>query len=371
MRLLRMNVNLNNYSYSYANVIGSSLKQPLFKLVSNIAIASSGKPRESQARRIANVAFHCLVAAIFVIPAGLAWLVGKSIAYFSKTQIDHEGLYLAPPQIPIPQELESDQLIDIMVLSDKFNQLNLPDDRSSSQTSKQQCLHRLCEWTATKNVNLYFDDAGRRNLFYKELTIFLRGIIKKIESPEVTKDKEKEILMELAEASTRCFPTWLEVSARLFAEVNGQAETVEVKLLRFLQEYKEAVILEFCQKEGDYQWHALNYVRTILGLELGLNTTLNDHDPYAAQNDATFGKGLTKWLFLQRYENVNRLISSVQIMINSQNYDRSYHDFLLLTVKQQGIQTPEDYVASHFYSEDYKLNEAGANLMLRSIGILK
>jgi hypothetical protein len=37
-----------------------------------------GKPLESQAWRIAKVAFHCLVAAIFVIPAGLAWLAGAS-----------------------------------------------------------------------------------------------------------------------------------------------------------------------------------------------------------------------------------------------------------------------------------------------------
>lgn len=366
-----MNVNLNNYSYSYSNAIGSSLKQPLFKLISNIAITSSSKPWESQARRIAKVAFHCLVAVIFVIPAGLAWLAGKSISYFSKTQIDHEGLFLVPPQIQVPQEIESDLLIDIRTLSNKFNQLNLSDIRSSSQTSKQQCFQRLCEWTATENANLYPDDAEKRKLFCKQLSIFLRGIIKKIESGEVSKDKEKDILMELAEASTRCYPTWLEVSSKLFAEVNGQAETVEKKLLRFIQEYKESVILDFCQKELDAQWHALNYVRNILGQELGLNTALNAHDPYAAQNDEIFGKGLTKWLFLQRYENVNRLISSVQIMINSQNYDASYHDFLINTVRQQGIQNAEDYVADHFYGEDYKLNEAGANLMLRSIGIVK
>jgi hypothetical protein len=366
-----MSLNLNNYSYSYANAIGNTLKQPLFKLVSNIAIASSGKPWESEACRIAKVAFHCLVATLFVIPVGLAWLVGKSIVYFSTTQIDHEGLFLAPPHIEIPQEIESDQLIDIRMLSDRFNQLNLPNERSSSQTSKQTSLRRLCDWTATENTNLYPDDPEKRKLFCKQLNIFLRDIIKKIESGEVSKDKERDILMELAEASTRCYPTWLEVSAKLFAEVNGQAETVEVKLLRFLQEYKESIILEFCQKEVDAQWHALNYVRNLLGEELGLNTTLNSLDPYAAQNDATFGKCLTKWLFLQRYENVNRLISSIQIMINSRDYDRSYHDFLLNTVKQEGIQAPEDYVASHFYSEDYKLNEAGVNLMLRSIGIVK
>ena len=366
-----MATNINNYKYSYANAIGSSLKQPLFKLVSNIAIASSGESDETQASRVAKVAFHCLVAAILVIPAGLAYLAGKSISYFSQTQIDHAGLFLAPPQIQAPQEIEFDQLIDISTLSNKFNELNLSDEKSSDQTSKKECFKRLCTWIATQNVNLYPDDPEKRKMFCKQLSIYLKDIIKKIESGKVSKDKEEDILMELAEASTRCYPTWLEVSAKLFAEVNGQTESVEVKLLRFIQEYKESLILEFCQKEVDAQWHALNFIRNILGYELGLNTTLNAHDHYAAQHDATFGKGLSKWLFLQKYENVNRLISSVQTMINSQNYNPCYYKFLVHAVRQHGTQDPEDYVGTHFYNEDYKLNEAGTNLMLRSIGIIK
>lgn len=366
-----MDVNLNNYGYSYANAIGSALKQPLFKLASNIAIASIGKPWEKQTSQITKVALHCLVAGVFIIPAGLAWLIGKSITHFSKTQLNHEGLFLAPPQIQVPKELESDQRIDISILSNKFNQLNFVDKRFSSQTSKQDSLRRLCDWIATENTNLYRDDPAKRKLFCKQLSIFLKGIIKKIESGEISKDKEGDILMELAEASTRCYPTWLEVSAKLYAEVHGQAETVEVKLLRFIQEYKESITLEFCQKEVDAQWHALNYVRNILGHELGLNTALNTHDPYAMQNDPVFGKNLTKWLFLQRYENINRLISSIQTIINSQNYDVSYYDFLVNAVKQQKIKNVEDYVADHFYNENYKLNELGVNLMLRSIGIVK
>lgn len=371
-----MNVNLSNYNYSYANAIGSGLKQPLFKLVVNIAIASNGKPLESQARRIAKVAFHCLVATIFVIPAELAWLVGKSISYFSKTQIDHEGLFLAPPPIQIPKAPDQvvdipDQVVDIRILATKFDQLNLPDTRSADQTSKKDSLARLCEWTANKDERLYPDEPPKRELFYEQLSVFLIGIINKIESGQVSKDKEKDILMELAEASTRCCPTWLEVSAKLFAEVNDQAETVQIKLMRLIQEHKESIILEFCQQEADAQWHALNYVRNILGRELGLNTVLNTYDSHAAQNDAVFGKGLVKWLFLQRYENINRLISSIQIMINSQKYDDSYHEFLLNEVRQQGIEEPENHVTNHFYNENYQLNEAGVNFMLRCIGIVK
>jgi hypothetical protein len=356
-------------NYSYANAIGSSLKQPLFKLVCNIAIASSPKEWESRAKRVAKVAFHCLVAVLFVIPAGFAWVTGKSIAYFSKSQIDHEGLHLVAPAIQIPEEESELASIDIRMLTAQFDALNLPDKRPSDQTSRKQCLSRLCEWTATANNNLYPDAPQKRALFCAQLTLFLRGIIKKLESASA--DQKKDILMELAEASTRCYPTWLEVSGRLFAELNGQAETVQVKLLRFLQDYKESIILDFCQNQVDLQWHALNYVRNILGEELGLNTDLNHHDPYAGDKDAVFGKGLTKWLFLQKYENVNRLISAVQTRIN-QDCDVSYYDCLVQTVKDRGIEDPNDYVATHFYSEDgLKLNESGVNLMLRTLGVIK
>ena len=60
-------------------------------------------------------------------------------------------------------------------------------------------------------------------------------------------------------------------------------------------------------------------------------------------------------------------------MINAQNYDSSYYDFLLNQIKGLHIQNPEDYVAEHFYSqeEQSKLNEVAVNLMLRCIGVLK
>jgi hypothetical protein len=59
-------------------------------------------------------------------------------------------------------------------------------------------------------------------------------------------------------------------------------------------------------------------------------------------------------------------------MINAQQYDPSCHAFLLTVGKNLGIKNPGDYLAGHFYSQEgYKLNEAGANLMLRSIGVVK
>lgn len=366
-----MNINLSNCNYSYANAIGNTLRQPLFKLVSNIAIAASGKPLERLALTVSKVALNCLVAALFIAPTSIIWFMGKLISHCGKTKIDHRGLSKAPPEIQPPQDMESDQRIDIRDLSNRYDKLNSRAKKPYNKNSKNYSLRQLCNWTATKNLNIYPDDATKRELFCKQLSLFLKGIIKKIESGEVTKEKEGDILMELAEASTRCYPTWLEVAEKLFEEVNNKTKPVEVKLLKIIQEYKKSIILEFCQQEANTQWHALNYVRNILGFELGLNTTLNKFDPYALDDDPAFGKGLSKWLFLERYENVNRLIASVGEKINSQKYDQSYHDFLNNMVKQKNIKNSEDYVGSHFFDENYKINEAGVNFLLKSIGVLK
>jgi hypothetical protein len=56
--------------------------------------------------------------------------------------------------------------------------------------------------------------------------------------------------MELAETFTRCYPIWLEVSVKFYGKFHGKGENLEVKLLRFLQEYKESLILDFFNKKG-------------------------------------------------------------------------------------------------------------------------
>lgn len=358
-----MRIDVNQLRFSKESDIATKLKNPLFKLVSNIAIAAEGKPNEHAALRIAKVALHCFIAALCIIPVGFASLLGKAISHFSKTKIDYEGLSKAPPPVELPQELESDSSIDIMSLSNRLNALKAP-------IAKQECLQRLCTWTIEENDNIYPNEPEKRQLFCKQLSLYLKGIVKKLDSGEVSKDKEKDLLTELADAATRCYPTWLEEAAKLYSEIHGQAGTAEVKLLKYVQEYKESVILQFVQKDANFQWHSLNYVRNILGKELGLNTTLNQLDPYVA-NDSKFGKNLTKWLFLQKYENVNTLITSVQDNINKQNYDQSLYDLLIKACEQKGVENPQDYVATNFYDEDYKIKAEGVNLMLRFIGVLR
>lgn len=192
--------------------------------------------------------------------------------------------------------------------------------------------------------------------------------------------QEKDILIELAQASTVCFPTWNEVARRLFDEINNQDESADVKLLRAVQNYKEDMILEFFQKETDAEWHVLNAVRNAIGNELGLNARLAEHDVYAerANTIPSFEKKFIKNILLNQYDNANRLVCGVYTKINQSKYDVSYYTYMVEAIKQRGIVNAEDYVARHFYEkydqdgeEIYNINKAGVNFMLKMIGVLK
>src|ERR1700730_195629 len=103
-----MKIKLNDYGYSNANAVGMALRQPLFKLVSNIAIAATPKAWEPASAVIGRVALRCIVAVVLFIPAGMAWMAGKAICALSKTQIDQESLHIVPPKMEIPQEAAAD-----------------------------------------------------------------------------------------------------------------------------------------------------------------------------------------------------------------------------------------------------------------------
>jgi hypothetical protein len=143
------------------------------------------------------------------------------------------------------------------------------------------------------------------------------------------------------------------------------SETVEVKLLRLVQEYKKLLILEVYP----YDMNGLNYARSALGAELGFR-------PFKGDTRSIHSQGLVKCAmrsaFMLKYENVNRLIADVQTMINSRSYDPSFHDELVKQMREKfHIQNPEEYVASHFYTQDLKINDLGVNLLLAGPDIIR
>lgn len=369
-----MAINLDNYTYSYATNIGCLLKQPLYTLVSNREAANvdtSHREISEVIVHIAKIVFYEISCFILYVPAAICWFIGKKICLLSNTKISRAGLPLSPPPLEVLAPTTG-RHVDISYLSTRYNQLCPPPAVVDplGTTSKQECLRRMCEKIINSDPNIYFDNSGKRELFLAELSQYLKGITLKIEQKEITPEKEKELLEELAEASTHCYPTWLEVSKKLYAEAAGKSETASIKLLRHVQEYKEDIILHFFQNRANTQWHAINVIRKILGEELGLDLTHKGLDPYA-HIYSRIDTDVAKWLFKAQYKDTNRLIESIKTKIAFLPYDPCYLDFLVSIVKEFGVSDPEDYAETHFFGDDYQLNELGVNLMLKSIGVLE
>jgi hypothetical protein len=358
----------SNLNYSRSQTIGCGLKKPLFKLLSHVAIAAAGS--NSMVARVAKVAAHSFLAILLIIPASGAFLLGKAITHFSKTKINLQNIHLAAPPIEIPEEGPANGAIDLRVLVQKYDQLPNVDRHMEDGGSKSGYLNRLCVLVNSQAPEIFPNNPNKRREFCQTVSLFLKAIIRKMNDGEISEDKQREILLELTEASTRCYPTWLAVSAKLFAEVCDNVETVQVKLLRHIQDYKETLILHYGQNSIEADWHVLSYMRNMLGAEFGLDTSLNQMDPYGVGRVPSFGKSFCKWILLQLYGNSNHLVSRIQDTINSQDFDPSYHDFLKEILRNQGNEEPDDYVTENFFDEDYKITFAGVCCMLKSMGIL-
>ncbi len=199
----------------------------------------------------------------------------------------------------------------------------------------------------------------------------ISGQINSGESP----NKAKEYLAELNYAAGKCDPTWLEVSRKIFLEMSG-IETVPQKLLRFVQGFKEQEILNYAQfDQGQSHWHTLSHVRNILGTEFGLNKAQDD--PYVPKLNSRIlvnEQNFWRCILMDRYENVNKLIQFVatSIELDADNVTADfYNNYLVGMAKEEGIESPEDFIADNYFDEDYRVNERGINFMLRSIGVLK
>lgn len=352
---------LDNYNFSYANHVGNVLKRPLAELVVGVALALAPKPHEKIAERVAKIFFRVILAIILVIPAGMAWLLGKAIILCSKTQIDHDQLALTPPPIQLPDvtNLMHDRLLE------KFN-VYFPGIEKNRQEI-EHISNSISNWRPDPDSANF----NKHELLNREMKIFLTQIIKKMDAYEVSDDEARTFLTKLADLSTRCPETWHEVIAQFYAQIYDGWKSAIEKLLKMVQDYKEGIILEFGQLKAGTEWHVINFVRNQIGDEVGLNTKLGENDQWASGDDPIFGKSLTKWIFMQTFEDANRMVQAITTAINQGKYDPVFQDLILETIKAKGMEKAEDLVAEHFFTEDYKIKECGVNLMLKEIRILK
>ncbi len=357
-----------------ARELAFNLREPLYDVVFNVVKSAHGGGLETVASRMIKVTFYFFVGLALLIPAGICYLAGKSISYFCKVGINRATLGLAPRAIELPQEIGGSGGVDLGEISRRFD-LQIPNYRPVAGVNyrdRQDSLRRMCNSIMNQDPTAHSAPTEEaRAIFYGQLTVYLRAILARIGSGQLDNDRIRGVLMELASASGRCSITWLQVAERLYQELYNQEQGIDQDVLRCVQTYKGDLALEFCQRDIDASWHLFNLFRNALGGDLGLSTEVSRQDIFLTSNLSWVGKMLFKFVFLEKYENIDRLVGSVHTQMARRECTTADYNFLVGAATRKGIPDPRAYVQEECYTEDLALTQAGVVLMLRDIRVLK
>ncbi|MCC5832730.1 MAG: hypothetical protein JJU12_06790 [Chlamydiales bacterium] len=188
----------------------------------------------------------------------------------------------------------------------------------------------------------------------------------------------------MAEVYIACRPTWLEGTKKVWQHLSGEIDCTN-KLLRWVQEVKEELIIEEVQINRDHNhWHGLTYARKHCGEKYGLDLT---HQPTSAdphfENSPFYSPGQVDDLFNFSYSE-SRLVRGVMTLMHMQmegysDYERSgFVDALRLAVKDSDydimgefFETYQAVDQSGIVFHQYRINSKGVMVLLMVIGQLK
>lgn len=347
---------------NHANTIGMALRQPLFRAATLCGRITLNSPFDSRAKVVASYVAAFFIALLTFAPCSILWFVGKGICLIGHPSLNPEGLSLAPPEEtpPSPQEPQ-----DLNTLYTTFVNQIPPEKRS---TFEQAC--KIIQ--AGEEHQFLPPNQSSRELFLNEITLYLSNVLVLLQNPDTPAAKREEALTLLADGFSVCHTTWLEQTKRAYRLLSGQEEAGEILLLRHLQQDKDDLILQFTQQRMNLQWHALNYVRSLLSTVLGLNRDYH-FDAYRGHQDSIFGPRICLWLFMQVYADTNRLITAIQTRINAADYEGKYAVLLRDAIEQadRTIKDSGQYVLDNYYEANTTtLNRKGTIALLSLIGIL-
>jgi ribosomal protein S13 len=364
-------MDINQYGYSYADIIGRALSAPIDNIFIQIKNFREGQGLLSRIHLVC----YCIIAAIIFVPCGTSWLVGRVFSHYAISKVDPDALILIPIKIDINPNLGNMNNVDISYLK-----------KCLKFTDKKKCLaDGVNKIIKKKNINENF---YVHRLVHEQFEFFIKAIVKKMTMGEVSNDQKGIIVKELAEATEFCVATWVEVAGKIYFELYGNAESPETKILRLVQYYKEALILHILQVDLNRHWHTLNKARQILGKELGLDQTLEKFDNYAqdpnysASQLSRYEISFIRNEFYRQYSDVNRLVEAIQTKINMGNSNDIYQGYSKLLekiVRNHGVKNEPSYkgdrvanfVTENCFSDSSKIKPEAVNLMLRHIGLIK
>jgi len=323
-----------------------------------------------------------LLGTILLSPLVITGLLIKCASSFRKFRakditFSKKIFSLAPINIEPPSNDDTtSNLNELITIWDRVGQSN-----SQYSAIKQQ----LTTWINDKvpNPNQYtFINQTIATEAAAKLQRYLDYIIVELQTAD--ENIAERTLTALYDASLVCSPTWIEIAAKEYSHLKGGG-TQKERILRYIQDIKEDLILEYGRQYTEFEWHVLNYARHFLGKEFGLNRSNIKYDANITDNvQLEFTKERCCQIFYQIFTE-NNLIQGLIAKINLDtkgNYDQDLNALLkdraLKLAQDEQIDTQSNkfdiamYTLEKFFDEKdgkYLINEMGVKQILIAIDL--
>ncbi len=213
-------------------------------------------------------------------------------------------------------------------------------------------------------------------LYYSTLKKLLQNIIIELRKPDNEIEKKQRALAAIIEAQGRCTPRRLAECERQYKLLKTGNPEMEQLLLEYVQDLKEEILIEGFQSA---QFHVINYIRSRVGRELGLNTSrLNLEDPHLRAG-GTPSDTTIRNVFYAEYtpENVvEGVMTRIHLERNGDVCSAYIHQELREQAHRRGEDPNDDEISQRILDQGvsffngHLINQAGVVFLLESIGIL-
>ncbi len=155
-----------------------------------------------------------------------------------------------------------------------------------------------------------------------DIDVFLKGIIIELRKPEVSIEKKRVAIENLASAAEHCPPRRHTEAMKVYRVLSNQMETIDEILKQYIQATKEDLFVNYYSLARESVM-TLNYIRRTVGQQLGLDINpVNLQDIYISMHDARSPENRNA-----RHETAaqftgvfNRLYTPQNVLFNMKNF---------------------------------------------------
>ncbi len=212
--------------------------------------------------------------------------------------------------------------------------------------------------------------------YFTTLKKVIQNIIVELRNPQIPEEKKKRALMALADGAARCRPRIVAECMRQYRLLRSTGPEVRNLLLEYVQDLKEEILLTYFQ---DSQFHVLNYMRSRVGEDYGLDTSqLTMEDPFINVGGQPLDV-MIHYVFQSQYT-TERVVQGVKTRIHLEENNNVWLECIRERLRRDAVARGENLqdedVADRMGEEatscfdGVQINERGVILLLKEVGIV-